>query len=115
MSEPKESDSSASPSASDDLGPGAADEEASEIRGLVREALSDRPPPADVLSGVQQKIRQRSRGKFYRDGWSTGPHPPLTTYLITALLMLAVSIGAYAALRPLPVTPVSEPGQPATP
>ena len=55
----------------------------------------------DVLGGVQRKLRERSRGKFYADGWSTSRHPPINTYLITSLLMLAVLAIVYALLAPL--------------
>ena len=41
---------------------------------LVKRALE--PPRAprdapDLLGGVQRRIRKRSRGKFFADGWST--------------------------------------------
>ena len=48
-----------------------------------------------------QSLRERSRGKFYADGWSTARHPPINTYLITSLLMLAVMGVIYALLAPL--------------
>lgn len=54
----------------------------------------------DVLDGVQRKIRQRSGGRFYGDGWSTSRHAPTSVYLLTALFMLAVCGLAYAVLRP---------------
>jgi predicted PurR-regulated permease PerM len=42
----------------------------------------------DVLAGFQKKVRERSDGKFYADGWSTARHPPVNTYLVTSILML---------------------------
>jgi hypothetical protein len=60
----------------------------------------------DVLHGVQQRLRERSRGKFYRDGWSTVRHPPFATYFITSLMMLAVMVIIYAILTPLVGAPV---------
>jgi hypothetical protein len=78
----------------------------SELRAVLKAALSaDDAPPPDVLSGFQRKVRQRSRGKFYADGWSTSRHAPVNTYLITSLLMLAVLILAYVLLSPLSGTP----------
>jgi hypothetical protein len=80
------------------------------MRSLLRGALSaDEPAPTKVLRGVQKKIRQRSRGKFYAEGWSTARHPPVYTYLLTAALMLVVLFVMYAVLvptagEPLPVT-----------
>lgn len=72
-----------------------------EIRALLRSAMTvpaNQPPP-DVLKGVQRKIRQRSRGKFYADGWST-VQSPKSTYFVTALVMLAVLFALYFALVP---------------
>jgi hypothetical protein len=60
-----------------------------DVRDLLRGAL--RPPPGavapELLVGVQKKLRVRSRGKFYGDGWSTA-HAPRSTYLVTSALML---------------------------
>ena len=62
-----------------------------DMRDLLRSALA--PPPGavapDLLRGVQRKLRRRSRGKFYGDGWSTA-RAPRSTYLFTSLLMLAL-------------------------
>jgi hypothetical protein len=57
------------------------------LRGTLDRAGSEAP---DVLRGVQRKIRQRSRGKFYADGWSTAKNPPIATYLLTSLAMLLI-------------------------
>ncbi len=62
---------------------------------------ASREAPPDVLSGFQRKLRERSRGKFYADGWSTSRHPPINTYLITSAMMLAVLGIVYALLAPL--------------
>jgi hypothetical protein len=53
----------------------------------------------DLLGGVQRKIRQRSRGRFFADGWSTG-RAATSTYVITALLMLGILAIAYFVLIP---------------
>ena len=62
-----------------------------DVRELLRSALA--PPKGGVapelLHGVQRRIRARSRGKFYGDGWSTAKSPR-STYLITSLLMLVL-------------------------
>jgi len=71
------------------------------LRSLLRGALREEGPAPDVLAGVQKKIRERSNGKFYADGWSTAKHPPLNTYLVTSLLMLAILAISYALLSPL--------------
>jgi hypothetical protein len=53
----------------------------------------------DLLGGVQRKIRQRSRGRFFADGWSTG-RAATSTYVVTALLMLGILAIAYFVLLP---------------
>ncbi len=83
------------------------------FRSLLRGALHEDTPAPDVLAGVQKKIRERSGGKFYADGWSTAKHPPLNTYLITSLLMLAVLGVSYALLSPLVGDPEPVRNQPA--
>ena len=83
------------------------------LRSMLRGALREEGPAPDVLRGVQKKIRERSGGKFYADGWSTAKHPPLNTYLITSLLMLAVLAISYALLSPLVGSPEPVRNQPA--
>jgi hypothetical protein len=62
-----------------------------DMRDLLRSALA--PPPGavapELLRGVQRRIRRRSRGKFYGDGWSTA-RAPRSTYLVTSVLMLVL-------------------------
>jgi hypothetical protein len=85
--------------------PAEAEQEGTEqaVRAMLRGARDDGEEQAapDLVRGVQQKIRVRSGGKFYADGWSTVKHPPLATYLITSLLMLFVLVVIYALLAPL--------------
>ncbi len=72
-----------------------------EVRELLRRAL--RPPPGSVapslLSGVQQKLRTRSKGKFFGDGWSTA-RSPRSTYLGTSALMLVLLALVFLLLLP---------------
>lgn len=72
-----------------------------DLKDALRGAL--RPPPGAVapslLRGVQKKLRVRSRGKFYGDGWSTA-QSPRSTYLITSLLMLLLIAVVLFALLP---------------
>jgi hypothetical protein len=101
--------------------PGKEEPEASEVprepddslRSMLRGALREEGPAPDVLAGVQKKLRERSKGKFYADGWSTAKHPPLNTYLITSLLMLAVLGISYALLSPMVGSPEPVRNQPA--
>jgi hypothetical protein len=77
---------------------------------LMKQALAadDEGSDVDVLGGVQQRLRDRSGGKFYRDGWSTSRHPPFATYFITSLMMLAIVAIIYAILTPLVGEPIAE-------
>ncbi len=72
-----------------------------DLREIMRSAL-DRPPESgapNILGGVQKKLRVRSRGKFYADGWSTAP-TPRSTYLVTSLLMLVLIALVFVVLIP---------------
>jgi hypothetical protein len=75
--------------------------DAVDLRELLRTALAppEPPPPQKMLSGVQRKIRQRSRGRFYGDGWSTS-RSPRSTYLVTSALMLVVIALLFLTLVP---------------
>jgi hypothetical protein len=95
----------------DENGPKSSDEKAApprvdeqRIRSILRSArFSNRTPSPDLLSGVQRRIRERSRGKFYGDGWSRS-RAPTSTYVVTSLLMLVILVLVYFVLIPsLPV------------
>jgi len=80
--------------------PEAASLDDDDVKALLKTALRvESPPKTDVLRGVQKRIRQRSKGKFYADGWSTTSSPK-TTYFVTSLAMLVVVIALYLALVP---------------
>lgn len=70
------------------------------VRSLLQQSDEVPPPRRDVLQGVQQRIRTRSRGRFFGDGWSTREDNPRTTYLLTALMMLILVGVTYFALLP---------------
>lgn len=88
--------------------------DAEALRSLLRRNLSplDSEDP-ELLQGVQRRIRQRSRGKFYADGWSTAREPPVATYLVTAVLMLLFMGFVAAALASPAGEPVDVPNAPA--
>ncbi len=73
------------------------------VRALIKRSLGaplddgggKRP---DLLKGVQRKIRQRSKGKFYADGWSTSQ--ARVNYVLIALVMLLLAGLAYYVLGP---------------
>ena len=80
--------------------------ELARIQRLMRGALDEEPDKSpDVLRGVQRKLRERSGGKFYADGWSTARYAPISTYLVTSLLMLSFVIFVYLVIHPLAGTP----------
>ncbi|HEU5074782.1 MAG TPA: hypothetical protein VFU02_11420 [Polyangiaceae bacterium] len=89
------------------------DLEAGSIRALIRKSSRMEDEVPDLVAGFQRKLRKRSGGKFYADGWSTSKEPPIMTYLITSLLMLAMVFAAYAVLRPLAGESISVPMTPA--
>ena len=71
------------------------------IRALLKrsmEAGASTVSSPDLLRGVQKKLRQRSKGKFYADGWSTSQSR--INYAVVALLMLVFIAVAYFALGP---------------
>jgi len=75
------------------------------LRSVVRGALRVSDEPPDVLAGFQKKVRDRSEGKFYADGWSTARHPPVNTYFVTGLMMLLALAVIYGLLSELSGTP----------
>jgi hypothetical protein len=76
-------------------------EEDESLRSIVRGALRVSDESPDLLAGFQKKVRERSDGKFYADGWSTARHPPVNTYFVTGLLILLALAVIYALLSPL--------------
>jgi len=76
--------------------------EEARLRRLLRGALDSGPNESpDVLRGVQRKLRERSGGKFYADGWTTTRYAPISTYFITSLLMLTFMAFIYFVIHPL--------------
>jgi hypothetical protein len=74
-----------------------------DVRALLKRALPPAPPGTDdeILRGVQEKIRKRSGGKFYGDGWSRMHGKQ--SYLLLALVMLVVLAVGYLLVSPLAV------------
>ncbi len=59
------------------------------------------PSGPSILQGVQRRIRKRSRGRFFADGWSTGDGR--VNHLLIAAGMLLILVVAYFALGPMGV------------
>jgi hypothetical protein len=86
------------------------------LSALLKRSLAAQTPPAadpassseDVakdralLIGVQRKLRQRSKWKFYADGWST-THSRVN-YALVAGVMLVVIVAVYLAMGPMGIS-----------
>ena len=76
------------------------------IAALLKRSLGAKdggpPAPKELLRGVQKRIRTRSRGKFYADGWSTSSSR--VSYMVVAAAMLIFIAIAYFALGPMGVS-----------
>lgn len=107
--EPSQGSEAADPDDPDSAGPDAPDAEDSlddDVRHLLRAAMRDEgEEPPSVLEGFQKKVRARSRGKFYAEGWSTSKEPPTSLFLLTTLVMLAIAFAVWAILGPLSGAP----------
>jgi hypothetical protein len=79
--------------------PGGHDEVEERVRSILRRAKIRRTPEVDLLPGVQRRIRERSRGRFYADGWSQRGSAT-STYIVTSLLMLVILVIVYFVLVP---------------
>jgi hypothetical protein len=77
------------------------DEEAEQdsVRSILHRTKIRRTPEVDLLPGVQRRIRERSRGRFYGDGWSRRGSAT-STYVVTCLLMLVILVLVYFVLVP---------------
>ena len=73
-------------------------------RSLSAEAEKEQPiDDKKLLQGVQRKLRKRSKGKFYGDGWSTSQSK--LNYALIAMVMLVTIVAVYLALGPTGISP----------
>ena len=74
--------------------------DAQAMRALLKRSLSrDGENAPDLLAGVQRRIRARSRGKFFADGWSTTQ--ARVNYALIGILTLLLDVLAYYMLSPM--------------
>jgi hypothetical protein len=74
--------------------------ESSAMRALLKRSLAhDADDAPDLLAGVQRRIRARSRGKFFNDGWSTTQ--ARVNYALIGVLTLFLAVLAYYMLSPM--------------
>lgn len=63
-------------------------------------ALGSEPPPRiDLVAGVHDKLRRRSRGRYYRDRFSRRSPVQMMVPLALAAATLAVVVGAWLVYR----------------
>ena len=73
------------------------DPEGQAVRALLKRSLArDAEDAPNLLPGVQRRLRKRSRGKFFADGWSTAN--TRTSYALIGLSTLLLVALAYIAL-----------------
>jgi hypothetical protein len=101
--DPNEPNVPTAPTDGDDLGDSHDDDA---MRALLKRSLDVKAPaavpPRELLRGVQRRIRTRSRGRFFADGWSTSSSR--VNYALVAVIMLIIVGIAYFALGPLGVS-----------
>lgn len=77
-------------------------DEAPALSALLKRSLEAPDAAAEqdakLLASVQQKLRKRSKGKFYGDGWSTTQSR--INYALVAMVMLVTIVAVYLALGP---------------
>jgi hypothetical protein len=101
MTDPPEHDEHGEERPGDDDPP-----ESAALRALVKRSLAGdtgdlRGATPDLLAGVQKRIRRRSRGKFFADGWSVAQ--ARTSYVLVALVTLVLAALVFLALGPMDV------------
>jgi hypothetical protein len=90
------------------------DHDSDPMAELLKRALADAPTPKrDFLPGVQKKIRLRTRGRYFRDRWSTSRNP-VSLILMATLLLVILCAALFLVLQPLVDAPrETELGSPA--
>ncbi len=80
------------------------DEAAPALKSLLKRSLGadEGVKERALLLGVQRKLRQRSKGKFYADGWSTSQSR--VNYALVAVIMLVTIVAVYFALGPMGIS-----------
>jgi hypothetical protein len=78
------------------------EEDDERMRELLKRSLTRAVPEPPLLREVQRKIRERSKGKFYGDGWST-TQSRVSYGLIAGVMLLIVAI-AYFVLGPMGIS-----------
>lgn len=95
-----EPDASANTESESDIEPAPDSRDDEAIRSLLKKSFVEpqNVKVPDLVTGVQRKLRKRSRGKFYADGWSTTSSK--ANYALVAVAMLLIVALAYFVLGP---------------
>ena len=81
----------------DEREPSDDDPESQAVRALLKRSFArDADDAPDLLPGIQRRLRKRSRGKFFADGWSTAS--TRTSYVLMGLMTILLVTLAYFAL-----------------
>lgn len=79
-------------------------DEAPAVSALLKQSLAkadleaEPTNDAELLTAVQRRLRKRSKGKFYGDGWSTSQSR--LSYALVAGIMLVTIVAVWLALGP---------------
>lgn len=66
---------------------------------IVGRMAEDVPEPPDLLHGVQERLRKRSRGRYYRDRFAKRAGPGWMLPLLTSLAVLALLALAWYVMQ----------------
>lgn len=81
------------------------------LKALLKRSLAHEPKAPthaptsedkELLAAVQRKLRKRSKGKFYSDGWSTTRSR--VDYALVAVIMLVTIALVYVMLGPMEIS-----------
>ena len=74
-----------------------------ELQALLEQVFErdEKVPRVDMLQRVQGKLREESGGKFFGEGWSTTRYAPVSTFLVTSLMIVAVLVITFSLIIPI--------------
>jgi hypothetical protein len=84
------------------------EEESPALKALLKRSLAPdasavkKEEEKQLLVSVQRKLRKRSKGKFYSDGWSTTQ--ARFSYALIAAVMLVTIVAVYLVLGPTAIS-----------
>lgn len=77
------------------------DRDSGAISALLQQALAEAPAPKkSLLPGIQERIRVRTKGRYYRDRFSKAKDP-VPLLLMAVLLVLIICAATFLVIQPL--------------